>query len=73
MLYLIPATLGKTSENNTIPEYTLSVLRKLEVLVVENIQTSVKFLQWVGDTIPEYKIEFYPLNKSTPTLRFIHS
>ena len=65
-LYLIPTTLGKTPENNTIPEFTLSVIRKLEVLVVENIQTSVKFLQWVGDTIPEFKIDFYPLNKNTP-------
>lgn len=65
-LFLIPTTLGKTPENNTIPEHTLSVLRKLEVLIVENIQTSVKFLHWVGDTIPEYKIEFYPLTKNTP-------
>lgn len=65
-LYLIPTTLGKTAENNTIPEYTLNILRKLDSLVVENIQTSVKFLQWVDDTIPEYKIDFYPLNKHTP-------
>lgn len=67
-LYLIPTTLGKTSENNSIPEYTLSVIRSLDTLIVENIQTSVKFLQWVGDTIPEYKIDFYPLNKNTPEL-----
>ncbi|MFY0684485.1 MAG: SAM-dependent methyltransferase [Balneola sp.] len=65
-LYLIPTTLGKTAQNNAIPEYTLSILRGLESLVVENIQTSVKFLQWVGDTIPEYKIDFYQLNKNTP-------
>lgn len=65
-LYLIPTTLGKTPENNTIPEFTLNVIRKLDAMVVENIQTSVKFLQWVGDTIPEYKIDFYPLNKNTP-------
>lgn len=65
-LYLIPSTLGKTPENNTLPEYTLSVLRRLDVLVVENIQTTVKFLQWVGDTIPEFKIRFYQLNKNTP-------
>ncbi len=65
-LYLIPTTLGKTPENNAIPEYTLSILRKLDALVVENIQTSVKFLQWVGDTIPEYNIDFYQLNKHTP-------
>jgi 16S rRNA (cytidine1402-2'-O)-methyltransferase len=65
-LYLIPTTLGKTPENNTIPEFTLDVIRKLDAMVVENIQTSVKFLQWVGETIPEYKIDFYPLNKNTP-------
>ncbi|MEP1152221.1 MAG: SAM-dependent methyltransferase [Balneola sp.] len=65
-LYLIPTTLGKTAQNNAIPEYTLSILRGLESLVVENIQTSVKFLQWVGGTIPEYKIDFYQLNKNTP-------
>lgn len=65
-LYLIPTTLGKTPENNTIPEYTLNILRKLDALVVENIQTTSRFLQWVGDTIPEYKIDFYHLNKNTP-------
>ena len=65
-LYLIPNTLGKTPENNTIPEYVLKVIRRLEVLVVENIQTAVKYLQWVGDTVPEYKIEFLLLNKKTP-------
>lgn len=67
-LYLIPTTLGKTPENNSIPEHTISVIRSLDTLIVENIQTSVKFLQWVGDTIPEYKIDFYPLNKNTPDL-----
>lgn len=65
-LYLIPNTLGKTPENNTIPEHVLNIIRRLEVLVVENIQTAVKYLQWVGDTIPEYKIEFLLLNKKTP-------
>lgn len=65
-LYLIPSTLGKTPDNNTLPEHTLEVLRRLDVLVVENIQTTVKFLQWVGDTLPEFKIRFYPLNKNTP-------
>lgn len=65
-LYLIPTTLGNTPENNTIPEYTLQVLRSLDVLMVENIRSASSFLQWVGDTIPEYEIEFYPLNKNTP-------
>ncbi|WP_020401926.1 SAM-dependent methyltransferase [Gracilimonas tropica] len=71
-LYLIPTTLGKTGENNAIPEYTLDVLRKLDVLMVENLKTATSFLQWVGKTIPEYEIDFYPLNKNTPEQE-IHS
>lgn len=65
-LYLLPNTLGKTPRNNTIPEYVLNVIRSLDVLIVENIQTTVRYLQWVGDTQPEYKIEFLLLNKKTP-------
>ncbi len=65
-LYLIPNTLGKTPENNTIPEYVLKIIRKLEVLIVENVQTASRYLQWVGNTVPEYNIEFLVLNKKTP-------
>ena len=66
-LYLIPNTLGKTPSNNTIPEHVLQIIRQLEVLVVENVQTAARYLQWVGDTVPEYEIEFLLLNKKTPT------
>lgn len=66
-LYLIPNTLGKTPENNTIPEHVLNIIRRLEVLIVENVQTAARYLQWIGDTIPEYEIEFLLLNKKTPT------
>lgn len=64
-LYLIPTTLGKTPENNTIPDYVLSVIRRMEVLIVENIQTAVRYLQWVGETVPDYEIEFLLLDKKT--------
>ena len=63
---MIPTTLGKTASNNSLPEHTLEVIRQLDVFAVENIQTAVKFLQWVGDTAPEYKIDFFQLNKKTP-------
>lgn len=65
-LYLIPNTLGKTPENNTIPDYVLNIIRQMEVLIVENVQTAARYLQWVGDTVPEYEIEFLLLNKKTP-------
>lgn len=65
-LYLIPTTLGNTPENNTIPDYVLNTIRRLDVLIVENIQTASRYLQWVGDTNPEYEIVFFLLNKKTP-------
>lgn len=71
-LYLIPTTLGNTPDNNTLPEHTLSILRSLDVLMVENIRSATSFLQWAGDTVPEYEIEFYHLNKNTPDQE-IHS
>jgi 16S rRNA (cytidine1402-2'-O)-methyltransferase len=71
-LYLIPTTLGKTPENNTLPEYTLDIVRKLDVLMVENLKSATTFLQWVGDTVPGYEIDFYHLNKNTPDQE-IHS
>ncbi len=64
-LILIPTTLGKTPVNNTIPEYVLQQIRSIDILIVENIQTALRFLQWVDNTIPEYKIRFYELNRHT--------
>tara|TARA_B100000963_G_C22441597_1_gene586853 strand:+ start:97 stop:831 length:735 start_codon:yes stop_codon:yes gene_type:complete len=64
-LYLLPNTLGKTSGNATHPEEVLEIIRSLDMLIVENIQNATRFLQWVGNTIPEFKIEFYPINKKT--------
>lgn len=66
-LYLVPNTLGKTPENNTIPDYVLNIIRRLDLLIVENIQTATRYLQWVGGTIPDYEIDFLLLNKKTPT------
>ena len=66
ILYLIPTPLGKTAFNNSLPEHTLNIIRQINVFAVENIPSAVKFLKWVGDAVPEYKIDFYQLNKKTP-------
>lgn len=66
-LYLIPNTLGKTQENTVIPEYVVQIIRRLRVLVVENIQAARRYLQWLGETVPEYEIRFFVLNKHTKT------
>lgn len=65
-LYLIPNTLGKTPGNNTIPDYVMNIIRSLDVFVVENIQSAVSYLKWVGQTVPDYKIDFLVLDKDTP-------
>ena len=56
----------KTAFNNSLPEHTLNIIRQINVFAVENIPSAVKFLKWVGDAVPEYKIDFYQLNKKTP-------
>lgn len=70
-LYLIPNTLGKTPENNTIPEFVLNIIRRLDVFVVENVKTAAGYLRWVDDTVPEYEIDFLLLNKETPVSEMI--
>lgn len=64
-LYLIPNTLGKTGKNNSIPDHAIQIIRRLRILVVENIQTTRSYLQWIGDTVPEYEIQYFVLNKHT--------
>jgi 16S rRNA (cytidine1402-2'-O)-methyltransferase len=64
-LFIIPNTLGKTPENNTIPDYVLNIIRKLDMFVVENVQSAARYLQWVDHPIPEYEIDFLLLNKKT--------
>jgi 16S rRNA (cytidine1402-2'-O)-methyltransferase len=64
-LFIIPNTLGKTPENNTIPEYVLNIIRRLDLFLVENVQSAVRYLQWLDHPVPEYKIDFLLLNKKT--------
>ncbi len=64
-LFVIPHTLGKTPGNNTIPEYVLKIIRKLDLFVVENVQSAARYLQWVNHPVPEYEIDFLLLNKKT--------
>ncbi len=71
-LILIPTPLGKTPENNTIPEFVLQEVRLLRVLIVENIQTAQRFLRWVGHTVPDYEIRFFELNRHTKDSEIIN-
>ncbi len=65
-LYLIPTPITKRKENLVLPDYTLSVVRSLNIFVVEKMQTAQSFLQWIKHPTPTYQQTFRVLNKKTP-------
>ncbi|CAN5145064.1 SAM-dependent methyltransferase [soil metagenome] len=65
-LYLIPTPITKRKENLVLPEYTLSIVRSLNIFVVEKMQTAQSFLQWIKHPTPTYQQTFRVLNKKTP-------
>lgn len=65
-LYLIPVPLVKIQENQSLPEYNIQVIHSLSRFVVENINTTRSFLQWIKHPIPDYTLEMRVLNKKTP-------
>lgn len=69
-LYLIPTTLGNTPENNTLPEYTLSILRKLDVLMVENLRSATSFYNGWATPSPSTRSISIPLIKIPLTRKF---
>jgi len=64
-LYLIPTPLGNTPHNNSLPPQVLHIIRSLDVFMVEQMSSAVRFLDWVGQTVPTYEIDFFELNKYT--------
>jgi len=68
-LYLIPSTLGADAPIGTLPEATLEVVRRLEVLVVETPKEARRFLKAAGVTLKDRRIELSVLDKDTPDTR----
>ncbi len=65
-LYLIPTPISKRKENLVLPEHTISIIHSLNCFVVEKMQTTQSFLQWIKHPTPDYKQTFRVLNKKTP-------
>jgi len=65
-LYLIPTPIHRRKENLVLPEHTLETIRSLKTFIVEKMQTSRSFLQWIKHPIPDYEQTFRVLNKKTP-------
>lgn len=68
-LYLIPAPLGENAIH-TIPEYVKSVIRSLDIFIVERGKTARKYLKETGITIPLQEMTFFELNKHTTPEEF---
>lgn len=65
-LYLIPTPIARRKENLVLPEHTIEIIRSLNIFVVEKMQTTQSFLQWINHPIPDYKQTYRVLNKKTP-------
>lgn len=63
-LYLIPTPLGENALN-TIPEYVLAYIRKIDVWVVEKGKTARRFIKSAQTTIPLQEMQFFELNRRT--------
>ncbi|MEO6976309.1 MAG: SAM-dependent methyltransferase [Gallionella sp.] len=64
-LYLIPCTLGDTIPNQVLPEYVISLSRKLQHFVVEQPKTARQFLSALKHEQPIQTLHFATLNEHT--------
>lgn len=64
-LYLIPCTLGDTIPNQVLPEYAISLSRKLQHFVVEQPKTARQFLSALKHEQPIQTLHFATLNEHT--------
>jgi len=65
-LYLVPTPIARRKENLVLPEHTIEIIRSLNTFVVEKMQTTQSFLQWINHPTPDYKQTYRVLNKKTP-------
>ena len=47
-LYLLPVPISEESENNFIPEYNFTIVRRLNNFIAEDAKTARRFLKWFG-------------------------
>ena len=64
-LYLIPATLGDTDVDTSIPEFVKNVINEIDEFIVENERTARRYLKRLGIKKPLNDLVLHPLNKHT--------
>lgn len=68
-LYLIPSFLGYHPLGVSHPEEVLKQVRLIEHFAVEKLQTAVQFLNKCDHPVPEFKLQFHPLDKHVTGLQ----
>lgn len=64
-LYLIPALLGDSQPNYSIPSGLLNIINSLDEFIVENERTARRYLKSLGYEKPLQELILHPLNKHT--------
>jgi 16S rRNA (cytidine1402-2'-O)-methyltransferase len=65
VIFLIPVGLGSENLNNVLPAYNASVLKNLDIFIVENVRTARRFLRSVGYQKSFEEVTFHILDKHT--------
>ncbi len=63
VLYLIPNLLGNHAPEWSHAPETIKVIHSIRYFAVEKLHPAVHFLKRIGHPDPEFKLEFYPLDK----------
>lgn len=66
-LYMIPVWLGENDINDTIPANVVKRINSIVFFIAENIRTSRRYLSKMGVEKPIRELQFFELNKHTPT------
>ena len=64
-LFLIPSPLGPTDANNSLPPAVIEQVQGIDLFIVEQMPSAVKFLSWLNHPKPSYELTFFQLNKHT--------
>ena len=62
-LYLIPTTLGKVTQEETLPYSTLTSIDKIDIFIVENIRTARRHIRNINKEKNIDNITFYSYGK----------
>jgi 16S rRNA (cytidine1402-2'-O)-methyltransferase len=65
-LYLIPTPLGESGLKTGLPEYNMSIVKEIDIFVVEELRTARRFLRKAGYTKDFEIVTFHLLNEHTP-------